>query len=332
MVKCWECAMVSALGSMSCFLAVAMVVSLFFFKLYKKTPGRLLLSLALYDICHSIGIQTSYHWIYSGIYAGSVCSFQGWILTFADLGSSLSVLMIAFYTLYQGIYGKYWDVRYEIASYGFVFIFTGVLSFAQLGVPLVHNNAPFFNNSGTWCWISQPYDLYRFVLQYLYIYMSFIMVVLMYGLMAFKLWRITKYSLATDKASQRKNMRKIFKKIAGYPFVYFLSYFPLGTVRLIAWSGHVANPHFVIFAVITMSLTGFMNAIVYGFSRNIFVRYWHMAKELKLSFTNSSQSTGASSEHNSKEVQLPVFNENETETDGEEGLSDSQKPLNSSVA
>jgi len=277
-----------------------------------------LLSLALYDICHSIGIQTSYHWIKSGIYHGGVCSFQGWILTFADLGSSLSVLMIAFYTLYHGIYSKYWDVRYEIGAYAFVFLFTGVLSFAQLGVPLV-KEAPFFNNAGTWCWISQPYDLYRFVLQYLYIYISFVMVVLMYGLMAYKLWRITKFSLATDKASQRKNMRKIFKKIAGYPFVYFLSYFPLGTVRLIAWSGHVANPNFVIFAVITMSLTGFMNAIVYGFSRNIFVRYYHWAKNIKLSFTQSSTTNSSSNSNHSKEVALPVFNEDE--------LSDSQQPL-----
>jgi len=149
------------------------------------------------------------------------------------------------------------------------------------------------------------------------------MVVLMYGLMAYKLWRITKYSLATDKASQRKNMRKILKKIAGYPFVYFLSYFPLGAVRLVAWSGHVANPHFVIFAVITMSLTGFMNAVVYGFSRNIFVRYYQMAKNLKFSFTHSSSSAGTSSEHDSKEVALPTYNEDDES-------SDTQKPLNSS--
>lgn len=270
--------MVACFGSISCISSLLMLGSIFLFKIYRKVSGRLLIALCLSDLFQSFAVQLTWRWK-NGLpsdESSGFCSFQGFFFTFGAVSSAISILNIAIYSFSLAVYDRQFERKHEIAAYIGNFGVSAFLALTEFGVPIV-NDESFFGDGGVWCWIGNNYDIHRLLFQWLWIYIIFFVLIGIYVAIGIRVYRIYRRTSSMNTyGSHEETMKRIhglFKKMAGYPTVYFIVFFPLGVVRLVQWSHHVPDPNFTIFASAIFSLNGFMNVLVYGTTRRVLFQY-----------------------------------------------------------
>lgn len=132
------------------------------------------------------------------------------------------------------------------------------------------------------CWVRAHYDLYRFVLHYLWIFLIIVIMATVYSWIAFKIYTIKK-NADTDNLA----WRRLLKKLAGYPIAFTVVFAPLGNIvlivfiltnclgicRIAAWAGRSVSEEALIFSMCIFALNGLINAVVYGYTRSVFRNY-----------------------------------------------------------
>ena len=85
---------------------------------------------------------------------------------------------------------------------------------------------PFFNASGSWCWISEAHSIYRIAFHYGLILLIATAMLLIYIMMFIVLY---KKQVALRKVNRsNKVLQNVAKKLIWYPFVYMMLVLPLG--------------------------------------------------------------------------------------------------------
>jgi len=194
---------------------------------------------------------------------------------FGDLASAFWALTIAIYSVMFGIYNKdykYFEVVAHICCWGGAALFS-FLGFSQ---PTASSDyAPYYDDTGqhVWCWVSPYYLTQRITLLYLWIFIVMILLIIAYSIMGYKLNQIIKKSLNMERESvkQSKHIKTVFRKMAGYPFVFFVVFAPITVDRLLI---NVNVPfNYLMFAISIYASNGFWNSILYFITRKIYLKY-----------------------------------------------------------
>jgi len=264
-------AVIGSIGTISGLASVFVITSIILFRYYHSKPNRLILALCTADIFQSWATISSFYWTGNVIANGNTCTFQAFFFQFGDLSSSFWAAAICVYSVLFGIFNKdyrYFEVFAHIICWGIPMLF----SFIGFAVPKA--GEPFFyGNSGAWCWIDPYYPVERIVFHYLYIWLIMIFLAIAYGFMAYRLNAIVRNSQTLEKDTNHRRLKKITKKLAGYPIAYFCIFSPLALERTLSVCGVVVPYDYLIFSMCVFAMNGLSNATIYCYTRNIFQRY-----------------------------------------------------------
>ncbi|PRP87325.1 hypothetical protein PROFUN_01587 [Planoprotostelium fungivorum] len=290
MVQCTSCVIVSSIATLSCLSAATMIGCLFLFKMHKSRPGQLLLFLAIADFLQSIAIQLSYAWTSSGITQNSLCTFQGFLINFTDIASSLMAGSICVYTVIIGICRI--RIRHFVPlSVAFSFGFPFILSIAGLIIGS-RDHRPFYQPTSAWCWITEvPYGTYRVTFHYLWIIITLAVMLGMYALMGYRM-TVTMHlaeQFSTKKSEEeREKSKNIVLNMIWYPIVFCIVFMPLALARLVVYGGGYVSDTYTMVAVCLFSCNGFLNFVSYGLTRRMHKRFHTWFVEGSSSVQNES--------------------------------------------
>jgi len=224
----------------------------------------------------------SFLWSQELIYSGSVCAWQGFMWNFGDLSSAFWALAIAIYSVMYGIYNKetkWFEPVAHICCWGGALLFT-LVGFSQ---PNAGNNfIPYYDNTGqnVWCWVNPYYETQRIFLHYFWIFVVMFLLIVLYSFMAYKLKQIIDKSNNLEKGSaqQSKHLKKVFRKLAGYPFVFFVVFAPITADRIAQFGGALPPFNYLMFAICIFASNGFWNSVLYFITRKLGHKYWMLFK------------------------------------------------------
>ncbi|KAJ1303609.1 hypothetical protein OPQ81_011793 [Rhizoctonia solani] len=146
--------------------------------------GVFLCSLLVSDMIQGAAFAINFKWAADGsVHSGKACTAQGAVSQFGDLGSALWSLAISMYTfslLFLVRKPPIW-LTWTIFVLGWVLI-TILPIVGPYGIQNLETKGEFYGVSGAWCWIGHGYQLERFLYVYMWIFLSLIASLVLYGL------------------------------------------------------------------------------------------------------------------------------------------------------
>ncbi|KAF8685421.1 G protein-coupled glucose receptor regulating Gpa2 [Rhizoctonia solani] len=146
--------------------------------------GVFLCSLLISDMIQGAAFAINFKWAADGsVHSGLACTAQGAVSQFGDLGSALWSLAISMHTfslLFLVQKPPVW-LTWMIFIVGWVLI--AVLPIlGPYGIQKLETKGEFYGVSGAWCWIGHGYQLERFLYVYMWIFLSLVTSLILYGL------------------------------------------------------------------------------------------------------------------------------------------------------
>ncbi|CAG8508752.1 11047_t:CDS:2, partial [Scutellospora calospora] len=118
---------------------------------------------------------------------------------------------------------------------------------------------------GSWCWISEYYDIYRISFHYAIILSAATLMIFIYAIMFAILYnRQRKMSAYGSKILQSVN-----KKLVWFPLAYVILVTPLAVQRIFAIVDYALPFEFLIISGCIFTCAGLVNSIIYGIIRNV---------------------------------------------------------------
>lgn len=246
--------------------------------IFEKPTDILMFSLFIADLLQAISSVMDLKWVGSGhVEVGEFCSAQGIIKQLGQVGVALSTLAIALYTFIGVWMGMpIQSNRVTGAIIGVVWLFISLLTL--LGNVLNDRAREGFERpTPYWCWIGEPFFMWRLFGEYLWLWITLFISIITYiplyfwscGNITFddiSWWKFTIHR--ADHSEELKGIRRHSLIMLLYPGIYCLITLPLSVVR---WIGFVQEqrglvntiPPAATFAVMTIfSLSGACNAIL----------------------------------------------------------------------
>jgi len=230
--------------------------------------------LCIADMNQEIAALISFLWSQETIYPGGICVWQGFMWNFGDLSSAFWALALAIFSVMYGIYNKdykYFELIAHACCWG------GALFFTLVGFSQSTDTIPYYNNTGqnVWCWVDPYFATQRIFLHYFWIFVVMFVLIVLYCFMGYKLNQIIKRSqnLEKDSAKQSKHLKKVLRKMAGYPFVFFVVFAPITCDRFSRLAGTDPPFDYLMFAISIFASNGFWNATLYFITRKIYQKY-----------------------------------------------------------
>ncbi|KAF4564748.1 hypothetical protein EYR40_010920 [Pleurotus pulmonarius] len=250
-------------------------------------------NLMVAELIQAIGGLLNIQWIIDASVAdGTLCTAQGVMKQMGDVGVALTTLTIATHTFL--VLGLRWHPPTRILSIPVPFIVVSLIwTFIVLAIAIpagLHqtSDAPYYSNTGYWCWISETYSRERIGLEYFWLWAAAFIQVAIYvflalvfrGMIVIEKGRFGWQSVKTSqldrhdddyykainneeaKATNGRAMQMLF-----YPLVYIITVFPVSIVRWLDFSGSSVPPGATIFAGILFSSSGFLNVLLYSITR-----------------------------------------------------------------
>jgi len=242
-------------------------------------------SLLFSDFIQAIGSLLSIQWIMErGITLGIPCTAQGAIKNGGNVGTALWSMVIAIHTfciLFLGFRPR------DFALYG-----TLIGVWSLIGLIVVFGPAaaesiergPYFGIAGIWCWITDPYQTERLLLEYIWMFTSAVVSFVLYVLVFLKLrgyvlvsgWRIRfrrasspTWDLQSGKDRFDAQTTSIARQMLWYPIAYAVLILPIGAVRYAEWMGHTMPEALIIFSDGVFLLSGIINTVLFCTTRRI---------------------------------------------------------------
>eukprot|EP01129_Flabellula_baltica_P010990 TRINITY_DN4721_c0_g1_i2.p1 TRINITY_DN4721_c0_g1~~TRINITY_DN4721_c0_g1_i2.p1 ORF type:complete len:330 (+),score=23.96 TRINITY_DN4721_c0_g1_i2:100-1089(+) len=289
--------LMGVMGCLSFLGSVSILCTIGWFKLYDRLQHRMVMYLSVADVCQSVASISSFSWSTSPPNATfSFCTFQGFMFNFSNIASAFwNTAVCLFVTWYvistASIMTKRLPGRkFEIAS-NLIWIICAI--FSSVGFFLSSDNNIFYApvGDGVWCWISITYPIERFTLHYLWIFLSFgVLIVLTTINYVFLCCNRGQFGEETAK-----KIDKLLIKLAGYPVIFAVVFVPLGITRLITTLGGTVSVEAVWISVILFVSNGIFNALYYGITRNLY-RKWRLEIQGKTVRGKSGTQTNPTSE------------------------------------
>ena len=237
---------------------------------YKEYVGYnqyiiLIYNLPLADLQQSIAFSISIRWLRLGeILAPTAPWFmQAWFMHLGDVASGFFVLAIATHAWMSVV--KSYRIPYRWFVVVIVFIWLAALALTVLGLATFGNR--FFARAGGWCWVSADFEKERLYLHYLWIFMSELGTMAIYG-------HIFVHLRGRMRSIMNNDTTKLFrakKFMILYPAVYVTLTLPIAVGRMVVMTGTEMPDAFFCVAGILLTSCGWIDVLLYALTRRVLV-------------------------------------------------------------
>jgi len=271
---------VGSISIVSATACVLMISAMIFLRSYRDVRQRFVMNLFISNFFQVVPVAFCLMYYDDPPIKGNIgCMIQGWTTTFGTNAAALWSANIALF-LALVIFNANPGEKYEIASQ---LIWAITIFIPTLGI-IITAPAIFFvpiDNKYT-CWISADYPELRILLEYGICLAVLLFLLIIYTSMGIYLCR-------------KKNINKSSARIgrlAGFPVVFCLLYLPLSIVRFMNSMG--VSPPLIVEDIAKGLLVcdGLFNTILYGYTRNIFLKLYMKLNNIQPLEINSSLSLG----------------------------------------
>ncbi|KAG8692403.1 hypothetical protein FRC08_009797 [Ceratobasidium sp. 394] len=271
--------------------------------------GAYVVSLMVADFAQAIsGGIMCIRWVAERhISAGHFCAAQGAIKLFSSLGIAMWSAVIALYTFRLLFFNSQTSQFSCIAT--LVIVWSGIITIVIVGPTVIESETrgDYYGRAGYWCWITSGYNTERFVLQYLFMFVSAFVSLIVYCLIFFRLrgnlvgegYKIRilsvpqsrAWNLQTGRAVMESKTMAIAWQLMWYPVSYVILILPLSAARWAEFSGIKVPFHATIFGHTIYMLSGFVNTVLFITTRHVLPPIKLRRKTVS---SNAAQGTNAS--------------------------------------
>ncbi|KAI0367027.1 hypothetical protein BV20DRAFT_1001359 [Pilatotrama ljubarskyi] len=275
-------------------------------------------SMLLCEIVQTIGSIMNIRWYYQmAVTYEPYCTVQGVLKHLSDVGSAYWSLIIAMNTFW--ILFLRWRLRPYVLIGALVIGWAGIGAIVSAGPTAVQTagKGPFYGISGYWCWIQGEYPSERITLDYMIMFMSAFLSLVMYVLIFLRLrgnivlhgWRVS--FRFRPKASEPAptsvdtHVINVAKKMLLYPVAYTILLVPIAICRFTEATGHEVPFAMTIvsyvlpLSVLSQSLTsmtsdsifllsGFVNVVLFLTTRRVLPAYSIFPRTISRFFYSSA--------------------------------------------
>ncbi|PPQ78887.1 hypothetical protein CVT24_012274 [Panaeolus cyanescens] len=245
------------------------------------SDSGLFLNLMIADLVQAIGTLPNAVWMRKGMVSpGSLCTAQAAIKQIGIVGVALMSLAIAIHTFLVLVLRCQVPRRMSRYAIGITWLFTVII----LVIPnRVHRSDDYYGPTGFWCWITSKYSTERIVTEYLWVWLSAFVMVVLYGAMFLVMrgWVIIdegvhwykNYQESSDnsyehvESEETRRTKAIANSMLYYPLVYIVCVFPNTISRWLSFEGYRVPYQFVLFANSIFALSGLFNLVLFFLTR-----------------------------------------------------------------
>ena len=237
-------------NSLSLIGSIFIISAYIWLKSIRSFAFKLVFFMSISDIIHSISLLLPPQ--------GLSCQVQGFLLQYSAISSVLWTLNIAFALYVTALKGERDPARYQTR-----FLILGYI------IPLLLALVPLFldayNEAAGWCWINSSFSV-DLALR-LFCFYFIVWTVIPFNLFAYiKVIYKIKQEYGGFIEYQNTNNAMI-KRLSLYPIVLIVCYLPITIKRTLEIGGGDLIPFwFTCVSAFGISITGFVNSIVYGLS------------------------------------------------------------------
>ncbi|KAF8274448.1 hypothetical protein EI94DRAFT_1713448 [Lactarius quietus] len=216
-------------------------------KLLRLPADIYMLSLFVYDILQALGGILDVRWAHNGIVAvGPYCTAQGIIQQTGQLGVALITLIITVHTFVVA----FWNVGSRARHFAF-----GVVALASLFISLwvgigngIHKNL--VTPTPYWCWIGPEYKLERLAGEYVWMWITLFVSVIV---------NISLYFWSRRPGRLSGNLQSMLL----YPLAYSLMILPLSIARWSLFNNKKVSSAATFFGVSLFNFSGAINVLLF---------------------------------------------------------------------
>ncbi|KAF5356978.1 hypothetical protein D9756_006623 [Leucocoprinus leucothites] len=240
-----------------------------------------------WELVKAIGGLMNMKWALQGcITEDSFCAAQGYIRQFGDIGTSLFSLFIGFDTFFVLIFGWRAPSRTNLGAIIGLTLLTVVLMIIG-GAVHQGENPSYMGSTIYWCWIRRKYLADQIGLEYLWMWLTALIQIILYGLMALvmrgflvaegamlrprtrddALKKMESQGSTSDIDEDERESRITANLLLFYPAIHVVCVLPLSIVRWKYFAEGVQTSASVLTTSSIFELSGFFNAVLYAFAR-----------------------------------------------------------------
>ncbi|KAL5495464.1 hypothetical protein ACEPAI_927 [Sanghuangporus weigelae] len=243
------------------------------------------ISLLFAELFQAIGAIMNLRWIQeASVDEGTFCVAQGIIKQTGDVSVALCTLAIAIHT-FTAIVFRWKPPRPRFLS-------VTVLTTIWLTVTLIivisaathrNNIDDYWSDTQYWCWISKPYKLQQYLLDYAFMWTTAFANIILYipmalvikGIITVNGWKV-RYRRAKERkhistqssvTSNGRGVDKVASQMLFYPAVYTITILPIAIVRFRAFHDEHVPFAYTAIADVLFVCSGFFNVCLFGFTR-----------------------------------------------------------------
>lgn len=288
-------------------VAVAMVLVYLGFSIFQQTwslSGHThfyFLNLMVAEFVQAMGGMMTAEWVREHrVLEGMSCNAQAVFKQLGDVGVALTSMSIAIHT--------FLNIVLKVSLPPFVapcvIGTTWTIAILFVAIPAGVHSGQYYGDTGYWCWIRDEFDGERIGLEYLWLYLAAFVSLICYACIAatVKGYDVRSF-LGANRAPHvpsaykpdrvnRRRINQMAMQMLFYPAIYTITVFPIAVVRWTAFAGHQVPPGATIFSSFIFSLSGFLNVLLFGFTRRGLIPYPSQAKsKTKSSFASPGMAT-----------------------------------------
>ena len=224
-----------------------------------KFAFKLIFILSIFDLFSSIAFLIP---TWDANYNSPSCQIQAILISFFTFGGVIWTTFIAVSLYYIIAKNKVFPEKFWKHS----FVLTLALSLIEAVVPIITKS---YGTVAGWCWITQTRYLDSgFYERYLLFFLPvWLMIFLIIGLYVFVIKSLK------DTYQDEKTIKSLNKKLTYYPMILIICFLPYTIKGLLELIGvnfvFKYQVPLTMFAGIFRSLIGFLNAIVYGYTKKV---------------------------------------------------------------
>jgi hypothetical protein len=225
-----------------------------------------------------LAASSSLGWIDGApLFGESLCIFQAVMFQMGDVGSAVASFFIGLYVWANINFLTYPWIKTPGRMFEritVVFIFGSAIGLCIIGeIKAAVEQFPIYTPVGfkAWCWVNERYSLERLMIHYTWIILICFLLFIIYIHIMITLYRAGSDSLTGKSENDKK--KRLAKKMIGFPIVFFCAFIPLCCERVISFATNArvkVPPAYVAFAISMFVVNGFLNAVLYGYTRRLF--------------------------------------------------------------
>lgn len=224
------------------------------------TYHRILLVMSIIDINTSFWFSLSSLPIPGNVVNNQpFCTAQGWALQLSIAFPIYNTMLAAFYLLVIRYKWKQDKLKKaEILFHGLPICFSIGTSLSGIGLHI-------YGNANLWCWIKGDEHVYRLAFYYGPLFVTiFVTMLLMLSTVQYVVSverKARKFQASTGTGTSYS--RRVATQASCYLAVYFITWTPMVTVRLIQFAGGTTPQWLLLLAALFTPFQGFLNCLVY---------------------------------------------------------------------